>query len=702
LLHDEVSTSLGLCEQVSKRRSHRRILHQFFGSHLHPTGSTQCTPETDSLGVIGGTIRSSGQSLIPQATTAMMVAVNPTTTRYSPTRQLFYTFFTMCSVSRHDSVVHPTAASGVAPSSARNALLTFILPPYQRRDVFMLIAICLMLFPLLLYTFHPGVRRTVQFYSTVGPLVAEHKFVQFRNRLDRFLRRSSREKEALRIRRFHQRAAPRITKKMVDLGGIYIKIGQVLSTVGSGFLDEAYVKALKPLQDGVPPRDYQQISNIIESSTGQSMDTLFEQFEKAPVGAASIAQAHRAVLKDSHEQVIVKVQYPEVARLFEIDFDNLETVVRWLDPSNMELVDALRKRHQNEMDFTQEANNLRIIRRNLQRHGVEPSRVRVPIVKNETGICNENVLVMEYLEGQSLSSAMEQEQNRYARALGKEDAEELKSVLMERMKEHMEHGGGAGSGSLKMMEGGTRLLQTFGPTGVRLFRAFAGIKESLEDVAVSCRVAGAKIRNSLTRREIDAAHVTSKRRQRSHVNLGRAIKTLVHVHGLQMIKDGVFNLDSHPGNVLILPDGTLGLLDFGMVGRLDEDDRLNVAKTIVALSRRDKEEVARLYTDAGYRASWKEGNVTDPDILYRFASFHFDRIDLSDVSLKDDGGTRKVGIMEILRTTRERAIPFWIEDGRRLGGLLIGTASQAARPISLANEWRSIAEQVARKQGTKK
>ena len=249
---------------------------------------------------------------------------------------------------------------------------------------------------------------------------------------------------------------------------------------------------------------------------------------------------------------------------------------------------------------------------------------------------------MEYLEGQSLSSAMEQEQNRYARALGKEDAEELKSVLMERMKEHMERGGGAGSGSLKMMGGGTRLLQTFGPTGVRLFRAFAGIKERIEDVAISCQVSGTKLRNSLTGSETDAARVASKRRQRSRVNLGRAIKTLVHVHGLQMIKDGVFNLDSHPGNVLILPDGTLGLLDFGMVGRLDEDDRLNVANTIVALSRRDKEEVARLYTDAGYRASWKEGNVTDPDILYRFASFHFDRIDLSDVALKshDDGGMR--------------------------------------------------------------
>jgi len=532
----------------------------------------------------------------------------------------------------------------------------------------------------------------------MAPLVAEHKFVQFRNKLDRVLRRSTSEKEKQRIRRFHQRAAPRITQKMVDLGGIYIKIGQVLSTVGSGFLDEAYVKALKPLQDGVPPRDYQQIAEIIESSTGQSMDSLFEDFEEQPIGAASIAQAHRAILKGTDEQVIVKVQYPEVARLFEIDFDNLETAVRWLDPGNTELVEALRKRHEHEMDFTREADNLRTVRGNLQRHGVEPSQVRVPIVRNETGICNQDVLVMEYLEGTSLSAAMEQEQNRFARALGQEDAEEMKTVLMERMKEHMERGVGAGSGSLQMMGNG-KLLQTFGPTAASIFRAFAGMKERLEDATISLQTAGSRVKHALMGGKGESIQ-PRKKRKRSRINLGRAIKTLVHVHGLQMIKDGVFNLDCHPGNVLVLPDGRLGLLDYGMVGRLNDEDRMKIAKTVVALSRKDKTEVARIYTEAGYQASWKEGNVTDPNILHRFASFHFDRIDLSNIALKSpqDGSVRHVGVMEILRTTRERSIPFWIDDGRRLGGLLIGTASQAARPISLAKEWRPIAAQVTRKQ----
>ena len=320
------------------------------------------------------------------------------------------------------------------------------------------------------------------------------------------------------------------------------------------------------------------------------------------------------------------------------------------------------------------------------------------MVRNETGICNQDVLVMEYLEGTSLSAAMEQEHNRFAKALGKEDADEMKRVLMERMKEHMERGGGAGSGSLQMM-GNTKLLQAVGPTAASVFRAFAGLKERLEDAAISVKTAGSRARHALIGGRAESSQ-TIKKEKRSRVNIGRAIKTLVHVHGLQMIKDGIFNLDCHPGNVLILPDGRLGLLDYGMVGRIKDEDRIKLAETVVALSRKDKEEVARIYTDAGYRVSWKEGNVTDPNILYRFASFHFDRIDLSNVPLKspEDGTVRNVGIMDILRTTRERSIPFWIEDGRRLGGLLIGTASQAARPISLAKEWRSIASQVTRQQ----
>ena len=172
---------------------------------------------------------------------------------------------------------------------------------------------------------------------------------------------------------------------------------------------------------------------------------------------------------------------------------------------------------------------------------------------------------------------------------------------------------------------------------------------------------------------------------------------MVHVHGIQLLLTGTYNADPHPGNILLLPDGRLGLLDYGMVGRLSEKDREVVAETIVALSNKDKAATAKLYRDHGYRASLRSGgDVDDIDdaILHRFASFHLDRIDLSPLTL-DDGET--IDIMEVFRTVRERAVPTWVEEGRRLGSLLMGVNAQAARPITLAREWRPIAQEALHK-----
>ena len=60
-------------------------------------------------------------------------------------------------------------------------------------------------------------------------------------------------------------------------------------------------------QDGVPPRPYADVAEIIEASVGATMDDLFESFDPTPLGAASIAQAHRATLRDGRE-VVVKVR----------------------------------------------------------------------------------------------------------------------------------------------------------------------------------------------------------------------------------------------------------------------------------------------------------------------------------------------------------------------------------------------------------
>merc|ERR1711920_409610 len=111
-----------------------------------------------------------------------------------------------------------------------------------------------------------GFRRTVQFWRGIGPLAIQFKFLKFKafhiNKLSK-----DDEEYKKRMGSFRQKTAPKLVDLTLKLGGIYIKIGQVLSTIGQGLLPEEYLVALRPLQDGVPPRSYEEIRNIIESST---------------------------------------------------------------------------------------------------------------------------------------------------------------------------------------------------------------------------------------------------------------------------------------------------------------------------------------------------------------------------------------------------------------------------------------------------
>ena len=199
----------------------------------------------------------------------------------------------------------------------------------------------------LVYAYSPGMRRWVSFWSTVAPFVIE--FEAIKARAEWWDRCSDQELEA-RKASFHKRTAERAVDIILSLGGIYVKLGQLISTIGAGIVEDDYITALRPLQDGVPPRSLAEVSAIVEAAVGLPMAEIFESFEAAPVGAASIAQAHRATLLGGQE-VIVKVQYPEVAELYDADFSNLEVVTRYLFPENVQLVRGLRRRHQAELDF---------------------------------------------------------------------------------------------------------------------------------------------------------------------------------------------------------------------------------------------------------------------------------------------------------------------------------------------------------------
>ena len=137
----------------------------------------------------------------------------------------------------------------------------------------------------------------------MAPFFAEYQCIKLRARAEQ----CDEAELGTRIDDFHRRSASKAVDVVLSLGGIYVKIGQFASTMGAGILEEAYITALRPLQDGVPPRSLEEVTGIIERSVGQRMDELFAHFEPRPVGAASIAQAHRATLLDGRE-VIVKVR----------------------------------------------------------------------------------------------------------------------------------------------------------------------------------------------------------------------------------------------------------------------------------------------------------------------------------------------------------------------------------------------------------
>jgi aarF domain-containing kinase len=460
-----------------------------------------------------------------------------------------------------------SSSSAVIPKEITNVVQGVMHLPYRKRKpvVVALLSIVITTAVLFatLYAFNPGFRRTCQFWSSVTPVAIEYRFIKFKSK---YIDKVDDDELKRRINSFHKRTAPKMVAMVQYLGGIYVKIGQMLATIGAGFLDDEYLRALRPLQDGVSPRSKQQVFEIIERSTGKKMEDMFESFDETPIGAASIGQAHRATLRpstttvssndgvdrygdaaDVGNEVVVKVQYPEVASLFNVDFNNLELVTRWINPENLDFVKKIRQRHENELDFTIEAENLRECTRNMQAHGVEPRLVRVPRVRNETGICTQHVLVMEYLRGVSLADAIEREQNAIAQALGGKDASEFRTEMIKRMKDHFERGGGADDGGKIGMvtnEKKMRLVSLAGPLALKVLRAYAVSRDAVLDTLHKMDQAFQTVVRLPNNDNLSSG--SKQDRKKPRINMARALKTLVHVHGLQMIKDGVYNADPHP------------------------------------------------------------------------------------------------------------------------------------------------------------
>jgi len=195
----------------------------------------------------------------------------------------------------------------------------------------------------------------------------------------------------------------RIRLALEELGPIFVKFGQAIST-RRDLLPPDIADELAKLQDAVPPFPVEQAVAIIEGAYGESVDSVFERFDKQPLAAASIAQVHTAKLKAGNE-VIVKVLRPGVQEQIESDLAVMRVLAGLADRywehgkrlRPLEIVDEYEHTILDELDLMREAANTAQVKRNFQ----DSDMLYVPDVYWD--YCRPEVLVQERIYGTPIS-----------------------------------------------------------------------------------------------------------------------------------------------------------------------------------------------------------------------------------------------------------------------------------------------------------
>jgi predicted unusual protein kinase regulating ubiquinone biosynthesis (AarF/ABC1/UbiB family) len=138
------------------------------------------------------------------------------------------------------------------------------------------------------------------------------------------LRRLARRNRTAR----YSQAAQRFRKLAVELGGVWIKVGQFLSA-RLDILPDSIIDELSGLQDEVAPEPFEHIQTMITRAFDRPPEQVFDQLQPEPLAAASLGQVHRARLKTG-EAVVVKVQRPDIDHIIQVDLSALLRVVGWL------------------------------------------------------------------------------------------------------------------------------------------------------------------------------------------------------------------------------------------------------------------------------------------------------------------------------------------------------------------------------------
>jgi ubiquinone biosynthesis protein len=289
-------------------------------------------------------------------------------------------------------------------------------------------------------------------------------------------------------------AAVRLREVFEELGGLWIKVGQLIAMRNDVFSD-AVCRELSRLHSRAVGFPFEKVRESIRQDLGAEIEDIFEDFEEAPFAAASISQVHFATLPNRSARVCVKVLRPDAAHSFMRDLGAIKRLVGifgtlgigrhlHLDEALYELDLMVRE----ELDFRYEASNMRRMRKTLRQHSIYVPRVFL----DHSG---RNTLVTEYVDG----------------------------VLM------------------------TDFIET-----------------DRRDPSAQARWCAI-----------------------NEVNPEKVAKTLFYSSMRQLFEDNLFHADIHPGNILLLRENKVALIDFGTIGRSGRGFLATYRQSLSALAEQD-------------------------------------------------------------------------------------------------------------------
>jgi len=201
----------------------------------------------------------------------------------------------------------------------------------------------------------------------VVTILGKYGFGAFLRRMREGLREIPERRFNVRLERNLQKLTEpeRLRLAIEELGPTFIKMGQILS-LRPDIIPHEYANELEKLQDRNPPAPYEKIKKILEQEYGASLDSIFSEFDEVPVASGSLAQVHRAVLKEGGRAVAVKVLKPKMREIVETDLNVIQIFLKiashYIPEFKQYDVNGLFQEFSetllNELNFQREAHNM--------------------------------------------------------------------------------------------------------------------------------------------------------------------------------------------------------------------------------------------------------------------------------------------------------------------------------------------------------